>query len=134
MWVVVLDRDDAAIAGLGMEENCLCVQGFDGEGVEDADVGAALLQLIGRLEGLVERHSGPNNQDLVLPRLPHHVRLPNHKLLVVLVDDGRVGPRGPNETNPFRVGSQQHGVLTTHGVRRVKHGRTYIEPYNNHKP
>ena len=42
---MVLHSDDPAAGGLGGVDDGLCVQGLDGEGVDDTDVDAGILQL-----------------------------------------------------------------------------------------
>ena len=63
--VVILDGDDSPVAGGGVVLHGLDVQGLDGEGVHHADVDPGLLQDVGCLERLVQRHTGAHHQDLV---------------------------------------------------------------------
>lgn len=75
LGVVVLDGDDAAAALKSILHHGSRVQGLDGEGVEDARVHAALLERLGRLHRLVQRHAGTDQQHGVLGRLAHHMGL-----------------------------------------------------------
>ena len=67
--IVILYGDDSATSLFGAVDDGLGIDGFDGEGVNDADVDPSLGQLIGCLQGLHQGDAGTDHRHLVAVRL-----------------------------------------------------------------
>lgn len=63
---MVLDGNETSVCvlhGLGYQ---LAVNGFDGEGVDETQIDAFLLEHLGSLEGLEEGHTSRNDRHVIL--------------------------------------------------------------------
>ena len=67
--IVILYGDDSATSLSGAVDDGLGIDGFDGEGVDDADVDPSFGQLIGCLQGLHQGDAGTDHCHLVAVRL-----------------------------------------------------------------
>lgn len=77
LLVVILNDDDTASARGCMLDDGLPVDRLDREGIHHAAVDARLFQLGGRVQCLVQRDAGANQQDRVVGRLLYDLGLAN---------------------------------------------------------
>ena len=67
--IVILYGDDSATSLSGAVDDGLGINGFDGEGVDDADVDPSLGQFISCLRGLHQGDAGTDHRHLITVRL-----------------------------------------------------------------
>ena len=100
--IMIFDGNDPPAALFGVVDDEFGVDGFDGEGIQDADLDAVSLQLIGGLEAFVQRDSGSDDQSLVRSGLANDFAAADAELLLVAVDHLRVRTRRADEADAWR--------------------------------
>lgn len=120
---MILDGDDLSAALFGVGDYELGVERFHRKRIDDSGVDVVFgAQLGGRVQRLVQRDAGADDEQLIVVGAAQHLGLADGELLVVVVEDGRIRSGGADEANAFGVGCQLDGPLGADRVARIENG------------
>lgn len=119
-WGVFFNNEELVVGGLSGFAEGLDIDWLDGEEIDDSDTDVLASEGLGSVQGFDDGDTGRGNGDDILVRLEEDLSLSDLELLVVGVEELRVGSGGSDVGASLVVGSQFNSSFTGNGIRWVE--------------